>query len=213
MRKKIVAYHEAGHAVSGIILPKGEEVHKITIIPRGMAGGYTMYKTDEDKSYISKTEMEEKLIALLGGRAAEKIALDDISTGASNDIEVATKIARDMLVVYGMSDSLGPISLKVDEPYELQVFGDEIVDEVWNQIKILIDEAYIKAQQILLEHREILDKVAQKLLEKEKVAVVPGNAFGECGEGYVRISYAYSLENIKIALDKIKHFMETIKKG
>ena len=82
--KKIVAYHEAGHAVSGIVLPNGEEVHKITIIPRGMAGGYTMYKTNEDKNYVSKTEMEERMISLLGGRAAEKIALNDISTGASN---------------------------------------------------------------------------------------------------------------------------------
>ena len=102
--KRLTAYHEAGHAIVSWYLPTQKKVKEISIIPRGMAGGYTMYKTDEDKSYISKTEMEEKLIALLGGRAAEKIALDDISTGASNDIEVATGIAKDMIVKYGMND-------------------------------------------------------------------------------------------------------------
>ena len=110
--KRLTAYHEAGHALVSWYLPTQKKVKEISIIPRGMAGGYTMYKTDEDKSYISKTEMEEKLIALLGGRAAEKIALDDISTGASNDIEVATVIAKEMIVKYGMNDLIGPISLK-----------------------------------------------------------------------------------------------------
>ena len=175
--KKLTAYHEAGHAVVSRYLPTQTDVKEVSIIPRGLAGGYTMYKTTEDKYYRSRTELKEQMVSLMGGRAAEKISLNEISTGASNDIEVATKIARDMLVVYGMSDSLGPISLKVDEPYELQVFGDEIVDEVGNQIKILIDEAYITAQQILLEHREILDKVAQTLLEKEKITEEEFNSF------------------------------------
>lgn len=110
--KRLTAYHEAGHAVVSRYLPTQTNVKEISIIPRGVAGGYTMYKSDEDKYYISKTEMQEKLIALLGGRAAEKLVLDDISTGASNDIEVATKIARDMVTKYGMSDSLGPIDFQ-----------------------------------------------------------------------------------------------------
>ncbi len=104
--KKLTAYHEAGHAVVSRYLPTQTDVKEVSIIPRGVAGGYTMYKSDEDKYYISKTEMQEKLIALLGGRAAEKLVLDDISTGASNDIEVATQIARDMVTKYGMSDTL-----------------------------------------------------------------------------------------------------------
>ena len=128
-----------------------------------------MYKTNEDKFYVSKTELLEKMVALMGGRAAEKIALNEISTGASNDIEVATGIAKDMLTVYGMDDKLGPISLKVDDPYELQIFGDKVIDEVGNQIQILIDDAYKAAQKILVEHIDILDQVAKRLLEKEKI--------------------------------------------
>ena len=129
-----------------------------------------MYKTNEDKYYISKTELEEKMIALLGGRAAEKIALNDISTGASNDIEVATQIAKDMITVYGMSSSLGPMSLKTDEPYELQVFGEDVIDEVGVEIKKLIDNAYVEAQKILISHMDILTEVAHALLEKETIS-------------------------------------------
>lgn len=168
--KKLTAYHEAGHAIVSKFLETSDDVKEISIVPRGVAGGYTMYKTDEDKFYISKTEMEEKLIALLGGRAAEKLALNDISTGASNDIEVATKIARDMVTVYGMSDKVGPISLKTDSPYELQIFGENIEDVVGKEIKKLIDEAYNKAQQILKEHRPILDAVAQVLMIQETIS-------------------------------------------
>lgn len=167
--KKLTAYHEAGHAIVSKFLETQTEVKEVSIIPRGVAGGYTMYKTNEDKFYVSKTELLEKMVALMGGRAAEKIALNEISTGASNDIEVATGIAKDMLTVYGMSDSLGPVSLKVDDPYELQIFGENVIDEVGNQIKILIDNAYITAQKILTEHMDILDAVAQTLLEKEKI--------------------------------------------
>ena len=129
-----------------------------------------MYKTDEDKYYISKTEMEEKLIALLGGRAAEKVALNDISTGASNDIEVATKIAKDMVTVYGMSDKIGPISLKREEPYDLQPFGDDLEDQVGKEVKEMIEQAYIKAQQILLANMDKLHAIATKLLEKEVIS-------------------------------------------
>lgn len=177
--KKLTAYHEAGHAVVSKFLETQDNVKEISIIPRGLAGGYTMYKTNEDKFYVSKTELEEKMIALLGGRAAEKIALNDISTGASNDIEVATGIARDMITVYGMSRSLGPISLKVDEPYELQIFGEDITDEVGNQVKELVDNAYIQAQKILLDNINILHKVAITLLEKETISEKEFDSFFE----------------------------------
>ena len=169
--KKLTAYHEAGHAIVSQFLPTQTAVKEISIIPRGVAGGYTMYKSDEDKYYISKTEMEEKLIALLGGRAAEKIALDDISTGASNDIEVATKVAKDMVTVYGMSDKIGPISLKNDsqDPYAIQMFGENIEDSVGQEVKKLIDTAYNDAQTILKQNMDKLHEIAGVLLEKEKI--------------------------------------------
>lgn len=167
--KKLTAYHEAGHAVVSRYLPTQTDVKEVSIIPRGVAGGYTMYKSDEDKYYISKTEMQEKLIALLGGRAAEKLVLDDISTGASNDIEVATKIARDMVTKYGMSDNLGPIDFQGKEPYEMQMFGENIGDKIGEEVKQLIDTAYNDAQILLKQHRDKLDSIAETLLEKEKI--------------------------------------------
>ena len=168
--KRLTAYHEAGHAIVSWYLPTQKKVKEISIIPRGMAGGYTMYKTDEDKSYISKTEMEEKLIALLGGRAAEKVALDDISTGASNDIEVATQIAKDMIVKYGMNDIIGPLSLKNENgEYPLDMFGKDMGDRIGEEVKKLIDTAYSDAQTLLREHMDKLDAVAQELLRSEKI--------------------------------------------
>ncbi len=167
--KKLTAYHEAGHAVVSRYLPTQTDVKEVSIIPRGVAGGYTMYKSDEDKYYISKTEMQEKLIALLGGRAAEKLVLDDISTGASNDIEVATKIARDMVTKYGMSDTLGPIDFQGKEPYEMQMFGENIGDTIGQEVKTLIDTAYNDAQILLKQHRDKLDRIAETLLQKEKI--------------------------------------------
>ena len=167
--KKLTAYQEAGHAVVGRYLPTQSNVKEVSIIPRGVAGGYTMYKSDEDKYYISKTEMQERLTALLGGRAAEKLVLNDISTGASNDIEVATNIARDMVTKYGMSDVLGPIDFKGKEPYEMQLFGENIGDKIGQEVKLLIDTAYERAQQLLIEHRDKLEVIAQTLLEREKI--------------------------------------------
>ena len=168
--KKLTAYHEAGHAVVSRYLETQNDIKEVSIIPRGVAGGYTMYKNNEDKYYISKTEMEEKLIALLGGRAAEKLVLDDISTGASNDLEVATNIARDMITVYGMSDTIGPISLKDSEnPNQMILYGEKMQDAIGAEIKILIDTAYRNAQKLLIEHRDKLDAVANVLLQKEKI--------------------------------------------
>ena len=168
--KKLTAYHEAGHAIVSRFLETQFDVKEVSIIPRGLAGGYTMYKTNEDKYYVSRTEMEEKLVALLGGRAAEKIALNDISTGASNDIEVATNIAKDMVTVYGMSDNIGPIYLKSNDSYERQIFGENIDDAVGAEVKRLIDVAYKKAQEIILAHMDKLQAVAERLLEKEIIS-------------------------------------------
>ena len=169
--KKLVAYHEAGHAVVSKFLPTQDDVHQISIIPRGMAGGYTMYRPSEDKSFMSKSEMEETIVSLLGGRVAESLILNDISTGASNDIEVATNIAKDMITKYGMSEVLGPISINTDEdPYELQKLGDKFGDAIGAEVKILLDNAYTTAQKLIIENRDKLDKVAEALLQKEVIS-------------------------------------------
>lgn len=178
--KRLTAFHEAGHAIVSKYLETQKNVKEISIIPRGVAGGYTMYKTNEDKFYISKTEMEEKLIALLGGRAAEKIALNDISTGASNDMEVATQIAKDMVTVYGMSDTIGTIYINTEkDPYELQMLGEKFTDAIGAEIKILIDEAYEKAQKILLNHIDKLNEVAETLMKQEVISEEEFNRFFE----------------------------------
>ena len=176
--KKLTAYNEAGHAIVSQFLPTQTSVKEVSIIPRGMAGGYTMYKSDEDKYYISKTEMQEKLIALLGGRAAEKLILDDISTGASNDLEVATQIARDMITVYGMSDSIGTISFKdSDGQINYQMFGEEMQDAIGKEVKRLIDTAYKDAQEILRQNVETLHAIAKVLITKEKINEEEFNKF------------------------------------
>ena len=169
--KRLTAFHEAGHAIVSSMLETQKEIKEVSIIPRGVAGGYTMYKTNEDKYYISKTEMEEKLVALLGGRAAEKIALDDISTGASNDIEVATEIAKNMIVKYGMSENLGPISINTErDPYELQMLGERFGDAIGAEVKVLLDTAYTRAQSLIINNMDKLNKVAEALLEKEVIS-------------------------------------------
>ena len=169
--KKLTAYHEAGHAIVSRYLGTQKEIKEVSIIPRGVAGGYTMYKSNEDKFYVSKQEMLEKLIALLGGRAAEKIALNDISTGASNDIEVATKIATDMVTIYGMSDTVGPISINTErDPYQMELLGDRFEDEIGSEIKQLIDNAYYQAQRILSEHMDKLEQVAETLIKQEIIS-------------------------------------------
>jgi len=169
--KRLTAFHEAGHAIVSSQLETQKDIKEVSIIPRGVAGGYTMYKTNEDKYYISKKEMEEKLIALLGGRAAEKLVLNDISTGASNDIEVATQIAKDMIIKYGMSDNLGPISINTDkDPYELQLLGEKFGDAIGAEVKIMLDTAYAKAQSILNNNMDKLHAVAEVLIQKEIIS-------------------------------------------
>lgn len=176
--KKLTAYHEAGHAVVSRFLPNHDGVHQISIIPRGMAGGYTMYKPNEDKSYTSKSEMNEHIVSLLGGRVAEKLVLDDISTGASNDIERASKIAREMIMKYGMSDKLGPITFgSTQEEVFLgkemttsRNYSEKIAYEIDEEVKEIITRAYTYAERILKENIDKLHKVAELLIEKEKIS-------------------------------------------
>ena len=178
--KKITAYHEAGHAIVSRFLETQKDIKEVSIIPRGVAGGYTMYKNSEDKYYISKTEMLEKMIALLGGRAAEKIILNDISTGASNDLEVATNVAKDMIIVYGMSDKLGPISINVErDPYQMQLYGNNMENEIGQEVRSMVDNAYIKAQTILLEHMDKLHELANLLIQKEVISAEEFNKLFE----------------------------------
>ena len=169
--KRLTAYHEAGHAVVSKYLPTQDVVKEVSIIPRGMAGGYTMYRNNEDKYYISETEMREKLISLMGGRAAEKIALNEISTGASNDLEVAMEIARNMVTTYGMNDKIGPMSLNLkNEAYEkLQLLGTDMQNTIGLEIRKTLEQAYQDAQTILRMHRDKLDAVAEVLMKKEKI--------------------------------------------
>ena len=175
--QKLVAYHEAGHAVVSRFLPTQDPVHQISIVPRGMAGGYTMYRPTEDKSFMSRTEMVETIISLLGGRVAEQLILDDISTGASNDIERATKIARSMVTKYGMSQRVGTITFGQNQEEVFlgrdiaqgREYSEETAGIIDEEVKSIIDFAYKKAEAILQEHIDKLHSVAGVLLEKEKI--------------------------------------------
>ena len=175
--KKLTAYHEAGHAVVSKFLPTVDPVHEISIVPRGMAGGYTMYRPTEDKAFMSKTAMEEQIISLLGGRVAESLILNDISTGASNDIERASQIARSMVTVYGMSDRIGTITFDQGngevflgrDLAQTKNYSEETAAMIDEEVKVIIDKAYNSAKEILSSHIDKLHIVAGILLEKEKI--------------------------------------------
>ena len=175
--KKLTAYHEAGHAIATYYCKTQDPVHQISIIPRGMAGGYTMHLPTEDRTYRSREEMREELVVLLGGRVAEALVLDDISTGASNDIERATKIARAMVTKYGMSDKLGPITYGSDDsnPFlgkemgHISNYSEQTASEIDEEIQSIISTAYEKTEKILKDHMEELHRLAGVLYEKEKV--------------------------------------------
>ena len=174
---RLVAYHEAGHAVVSRYLPTQDPVHQISIVPRGMAGGYTMYRPTEDKSFMSKTEMEENIVSLLGGRVAEALILNDISTGASNDIERASQIARNMVTKYGMSDRVGAIMFGggQEEVFlgrdfaQTKDYSEETANIIDEEVKKIVDRAYNRAVEILSAHADKLHAVAGVLLEKEKI--------------------------------------------
>lgn len=175
--KKITAFHEAGHAVVMRCLEHADPVHEISIIPRGMAAGYTMHLPDDDRSHISKSKLKDEMVGLLGGRVAEKLVIGDISTGAKNDIDRTSNIARSMVMEYGMSDEIGPISFGTDNN---EVFlgrdigksrnvSEQISSKIDREIKILIDEAYNRAEGLLNKNMSKLHAVAEVLLEKEKI--------------------------------------------
>ncbi len=175
--KKIVAYHEAGHALVGYLLPHTDPVHKVSIIPRGRAGGYTLMFPEEDRYYMTKTELLDRISTLLGGRVAEKLVLKDISTGAQNDLERATQIVRQMIMEYGMSDTLGPITLgkKQDQVFLGRDLGrdrdysEEIAKAIDQEIRKTIDDCYQRAQDILEQESSKLERIAQALLERETI--------------------------------------------
>ena len=189
--RKLTAYHEAGHAVVTRFLPTQPPVHQISIIPRGTAGGYTLSLPYEDKSFATRSEMLEDIVSLLGGRVSEKLFLDDISTGASNDISRATKTARKMVMKYGMSDELGPITFSSDHDEvfigrdfgTMRNYSEEVAGKIDREIRAIVENAFQKASEILAEKSDKVRQVAEYLLAHEKMEAEDFNAlFGE-GEG------------------------------
>ncbi len=175
--RKLTAYHEAGHALTARLIPDTDPVHLVTIIPRGMAGGFTAYIPDEDVNYVTKRQMEDRLVILLGGRVSEALILGDISTGAQNDIERATKIARQMVTHYGMNDKLGPMTYGTDEEEvflgrdfgRARNYSEEVAATIDAEMRKLIDTAYNRAEELLKDNVEKLHRIAQALLEKETI--------------------------------------------
>lgn len=172
--RRLTAYHEAGHAVVARLLPNTDPVHQVTIVPRGLAGGFTMILPKEDKYYATKTNMEEKIVHLLGGRVAEKLTLHDISTGASNDIERATEIARAMVTKYGMSDRLGPVNYSSSDEVFLgkdfstrKNYSEEMAKEIDEEIRAIIEAGFARAEELLSGNIDKLHTVAKVLLEIE----------------------------------------------
>jgi len=172
--RRLTAFHEAGHAVVAACLPNTDPVHQVTIMPRGRAGGFTMILPKEDKYYVTKTDMEEQLIHLLGGRVAEKLVLGDISTGASNDLERATAIARDMVSRYGMTDAIGPVNFSNGDEVFLgrdygtrQNYSEELAAKIDAEMRKILDHAFARAEELLTEHMSQLHTVAEALLEVE----------------------------------------------
>ena len=175
--RMLTAYHEAGHALAGRLIPGTDPVHMVTIIPRGMAGGFTAYIPEEDRSFITKRQMEDKLVTLLGGRVAEALVLDDISTGAQNDIERATKIARSMVTHYGMNEKLGPMTYGTDEEEVFmgrdfgrsRNYSEDVAAAIDGEMRKMIDIAYHRAEKLLSDNIDSLHRIANALLEKETI--------------------------------------------
>jgi cell division protease FtsH len=175
--KRIVAYHEAGHAVVMNALPEADPVHKVSIIARGMAGGYTLALPEEDRTLMARKKMMADMIGLLGGRAAEEIVFDDITSGASNDLERVTRMARAMVTRLGMSSQLGPIVYGQKEELiflgreisEQRDYSESVAEEIDSEVRRLVAEAYQNAKSILIEYRDKLDAVAKRLLEVETI--------------------------------------------
>ncbi len=176
--KRITAYHEAGHAVATYFCSTQDKIYKVTIVPRGMAAGFTMHVPEKDHEHMTKRRMEEELVVLLAGRAAEQIVLDDITTGASNDIENATKTAHDMVTRYGFSEKLGPILYGEDGPQVFlgrdytrnsRHFSENVASEIDAEVREIIETAYERAKDILTEHRDLLEILTQALIKRETI--------------------------------------------
>lgn len=177
--RKVFAYHEAGHAVAAYLLPHGDPVHKVTIIGRGMAGGYTMMLPEEERFVVSRSKLYDDLVALLAGRAAEEIALGEISTGAHNDLERVTKTARKMVMEWGMSDRLGPLTFGRPSGEDLVFLGrdisrdrnysEEVAAAIDEEVRNIVESSYQRAVELLTQHRDKLDAVAEALLDKETI--------------------------------------------
>ncbi|MDH5374022.1 MAG: AAA family ATPase, partial [Acidimicrobiia bacterium] len=175
--RKLTAYHEGGHALVGFALPNLDPIHKVTIIPRGRTGGYTMKLPTEDRFFKRRSEMVDELAMMLGGRTAEEIIFGDPSTGASNDIDVATDLARKMVMEYGMSDRLGPMKygqaageVFLGRDYSRQQdYSDEVASYIDSEVRKLISQAHDEARQILTAHEDALHRIADELMEKETV--------------------------------------------
>ncbi len=188
--RKLTAYHEAGHAVAAYYLDNADPVHQISIIPRGLAGGYTLYRPTEDKNFTSKNDMLDSLVSCMGGRVAEALVLGDISTGASGDIESATEIARDMVTKYGMSEKLGPINFGssnrevfLGKDYgQTRNYSEAIASLIDQEMDDIIRNAYSRTEKILTEHMDKLELIAQVLLVKEKIE---GKDFKDLMEGKI----------------------------
>ncbi|MED4968163.1 cell division protein FtsH, partial [Heyndrickxia coagulans] len=173
--RNIVAFHESGHTVIGLVLDEAEIVQKVTIVPRGQAGGYAMMVPKEDRYFMTKPELLDKITGLLGGRVSEEITFGEVSTGASNDFERATGIARRMVTEFGMSDKLGPLQFGSSQGQVFlgrdinndQNYSDKIAYEIDTEIQNIIKTCYERARQILLEHRDKLELIAKTLLEVE----------------------------------------------
>ena len=200
--KKLTAFHEAGHAVVGRSIPDSDPVHQVTIIPRGRAGGFTMSLPKEDRYYATKKGMFNDIVELLGGRVAEQLTLDDISTGASNDIMRATEIAREMVTKYGFSEKIGTVNYSSGQEVFLgndftthKNYSEDVAKSIDEEIKSIIDEAYAKATEILTEHKEILERVAAALLYVE---TIDGQQFEDLYTG------KFTAEELKENVDKEK---------
>ena len=213
---KLTAYHEAGHAVCTYYCPHQDKVHQISIIPRGMAGGYTLSLPEHDKSYNSMMEMHEEIIVLLGGRVAEKLIMDDISTGASNDLERATATARNMITRYGFSEKLGPVVYGNDqgEPFlgrdfnSTPNYSNEVAAEIDTEIRNFVEQGYSKAEEILRTHIDQLHTVAQYLIKNEKI---DGDDFDKLmkGESLEQVALEKKIESNQEFIPEKKQEFET----
>ena len=191
--KKLVAFHESGHALVGYLLPNTDPVHKVSIIPRGRAGGFTLMLPEEDRYYMTRSELLDRVSTLLAGRVAEEVVLNEVSTGAQNDLERATSIVRQMIMEYGMSDKLGPITLgkKNDQVFlgrdfaHDRNFSEDIAKAIDKEIRLTVDRCYHRAREIIEENRDKLDELAAALIEKETLdsdeiaAIIEGKTIEE----------------------------------